>query len=248
MAQLYKLSSREYIMENILEYLEHDQEMALKGKLLTLVQIQRSKRRADQISLLDVDEKPREIYDYLSYTIGKKEFGCLGKIWADAVAVNYRPKTDDDEKSDMGSMTALRGMESMHFDAWLVRAALARGHSEWLTRERLDSYTIGHPNPIEAWRLLPPGSVGQYDNSCVIWSTLFIVHLQEDLPIYARDCDFTSFNIISEEMRGHIEQEFSDEVTGSEVWPATDWGIAPGKQGLYVYSRSTNETKRLPFE
>jgi len=53
---------------------------------------------------------------------------------------------------------------------------------------------------------------------------------------------------ISEEMRGHIEQEFSDEVTGSEVWPATDWGIAPGKQGLYVYSRATNETHRLPFE
>lgn len=52
---------------------------------------------------------------------------------------------------------------------------------------------------------------------------------------------------ISDEMRRHIEQDFGDQVSGSEVWPATDWGIAPGKQGLYVYSRATNETKRLPF-
>jgi hypothetical protein len=53
---------------------------------------------------------------------------------------------------------------------------------------------------------------------------------------------------ISPELRGHIENDFGDTVTGSEVYPAPDWSIAPGAQGVYVYSRATNETHRLPFE
>lgn len=53
---------------------------------------------------------------------------------------------------------------------------------------------------------------------------------------------------ISQEMRGHIETDFGDQVAGSEFYAAPDWSIAPGQTGLYVYSRGTNQTQRLPFD
>ncbi|RYP38511.1 hypothetical protein DL766_000928 [Monosporascus sp. MC13-8B] len=127
--------------------------------------------------------EPREIHEYLAAEIQADEFGCLSRLWDRAIDWNglRRPLND-----------------------WWIRAAHARGHAEWLLRERRDTTTVGHPSPIESWRLLPPGTVRHYDNSCVVWT----IHVEGVLSgRFENDLFFTCFNSLSEEMRGRASLE-----------------------------------------
>lgn len=124
------------------------------------------------------------IDDYLSAEIQADAYGCLSRLWDRAIERNglHRPFTD-----------------------WWVRAALAKGHAEWLLRERKESTIIGHVSPIESWRLFPPGSIGQYDNSCLTWSLLFL-HIREGK--FQKDLYGTCFNLLSEDLRGRSSHNF----------------------------------------
>ncbi|RYP20408.1 hypothetical protein DL765_002784 [Monosporascus sp. GIB2] len=126
--------------------------------------------------------EPREIHEYLAAEIQADKFGCLSRLWDRAIDLSglRRPLND-----------------------WWLRAAHARGHAEWLLRERRDSTTVGHPSPIESWRLLPPGTVGHYDNSCVVWS----IHTAVLWGGFEDDLFFTYFNSLSEDMRGRASRE-----------------------------------------
>lgn len=114
-----------------------------------------------------------------------------------------------------------------HFNNWWVRAALARGHAEWLLKERLLNQHPGHSAVIEEWRLVWPGVVGQYDNSCVIYCDLIVgepVESRDTHPFYSDDEYGTNFNTRSEHMRGLQSHTcgfpFNSFVFGAPVGPS----------------------------
>lgn len=97
---------------------------------------------------------------------------------------------------------------SHHFRRWWMRAASARGHAEWLLKEQ--EIMAGKRQHIDKQRLIPPASIGQYDNDCGIFSLLVLTEpnrrpfidpktgqLGHDLrgPAYTDDDFDTNYNI-----------------------------------------------------
>lgn len=216
MAEHYTSAARSYIMEALYMYLEWRQEQELANENPSSPADQPGVGRG--VAEPRAERKWKEINEYLNHLIQTAEFGCLSMLWQEAISWITRSK-DDDPFADSGiAFVKFRSFRPTHFHGWWVRAALARGHAEWLLKERIESHTVGHPTPIEGWRLLPPGTVGQYDNSCLVWSTLFVLHHRErhtngdedyDFDVaYERDVYYTKFNTLSDEMRGKQSLDF----------------------------------------
>ncbi|KAL6832049.1 hypothetical protein V8C40DRAFT_263319 [Trichoderma camerunense] len=145
MAELYKQQAREYMMENLYHYLEERQTMEIEV----------------------TQAEPREIRQYMLHVIEKDTHGCLSMLWD--MAIEWVQDNLQAALHDYGG-SVFYSLPIRNFNLWWLRAANARGHAEWLLQERRDSALVGHSDPIEWWRLLPPGLIGQYDNSCVIWT------------------------------------------------------------------------------
>jgi len=154
------------------------------------------------------ERKGKEINEYLNHVIQTTKFGCLSMLWQEAISWIARPEDDIPFR--------VRSFRPTQFHGWWVRAALASGHAEWLLKERIESHTVGHPKPIEGWRLLPPGRVEHYDNSCLVWCLLFASHQlhmnrdnDHDLDVaYEGDVYYTKFNMLSDKMRGEQSLDF----------------------------------------
>jgi len=134
--------------------------------------------------LEETQGEPLTFLKYADKTITMGKYGCLSRLWWETVQ-RYEARAAFDTESFRPS----------HLQRWWVRAAHARGHAEWLIKERRDAQTVGHTRPIESWRLLPPGTVDQYNNSCLIW-TMWALKGKPD------DHFLTFFNISSDTIRG----------------------------------------------
>ncbi|UKZ82730.1 hypothetical protein TrVFT333_010526 [Trichoderma virens FT-333] len=194
MAELYKKYARWYMMEGLYHFLEEKQTEEIEA----------------------TQAEPREIHQYMFHVMVEDGNGCLSRLWD--LAIEWA------QKKAKAALHDYRGfifdtLQTRKFNLWWLRAANARGHAEWLLQERRDSTLVGHSNPIEWWRLLPPGLVGQYDNSCVIWSWFNMMDAaREDLvkrdaasedkmePII--DVFGQEFNIASENARGKQSRAF----------------------------------------
>jgi hypothetical protein len=142
--------------------------------------------------------------------------GCLSKLWD--LAIEWAHKNVKAALHDYRGFI-FDSLKIRKFNLWWLRAANDRGHAEWLLQERRDSTLVGHSDPIEWLRLLPPGLIGQYDHSCVIWSSVIMIDaVREDL---ARrdgasenqmkptiDVFGEEFNIASENVRGKLSRDF----------------------------------------
>jgi len=215
MANVYLVTARQLIFEPLSLYLERKQEKELKGTLLPsyknpMLYVQRNMSNKEAI---ETGGEAKDIYQYFSESLQQDKFGCLSKLWADAVewyatdeSACPRGWFEEAGISTRPIETVNHGHPS-YFLQWWVRAAQARGHAEWLIKERRESLTPGHSAPIESWRLRPPGTVGQYDNSCGPWCVWMVVYgkKREDPPGYDYDEDdfCTNFNIVSDMMRGN---------------------------------------------
>lgn len=76
------------------------------------------------------------------------------------------------------------------------------GHAQWLVEERLQDSTIGHSKPVDPCRLVRPGFISEYDNSCSIFAAMILLHFRDEHPFYKDDVYGTLFNVFSEDMRG----------------------------------------------
>ena len=138
------------------------------------------------------------------------DFGCFSRVWSEAAEWARAGDIPKDE---------IQIFRQFHMINWLIQTALAKGHADWLVKERLISYEVGHTKPIEPWRILPPGTVGQYENSCVISTSLVITHFTEDFPWYKDDVYSTEFNLLSDDLRGRQAQDFG--------WPKDSFVYGP---------------------
>lgn len=128
------------------------------------------------------------------------DFGCYSLLWAEAV-----------EWALQGPGSTSKSI-SRNFRRWWLRAAIARGHAEWLIEERAETREPGHIKPIEAWRLQYPGSVGHYDNDCGIVGILFLQFPRDTpFPGYVDDEYGTLYNITQT-----VARETQNEAYG---WP-----------------------------
>jgi hypothetical protein len=146
----------------------------------------------------DAEEKGMKLAEYAQIQIMSHDFGSVSQLWAEAAEWAVQEK--DIWKSE-------------HFRRWWRRAALARGHAEWLLQERSKRQDKGHMKAIESWRLRPPGSIGQYDNDCAIASILFVMRpkpLDDDVkfPFYGDDGYETHYNMMHTEMRDRDDEMF----------------------------------------
>ncbi|KAL2871751.1 uncharacterized protein BJX67DRAFT_377486 [Aspergillus lucknowensis] len=95
-----------------------------------------------------------------SFLDALRRAGTLSRLWWEAVKWDRHRETGN-----------------AHFLRWSVRAAMARGHADWLRKEiQAGSYgrslSIRPPRPIERWRLLPPPPVGYYYHDCAIYAPM----------------------------------------------------------------------------
>lgn len=189
MAELYKRSAREYMLEALYPFLEDKQ--------------------TEEIKLTHAE--PKEIHEYLEQVIEQDNYGCLSRLWDEAISWD-RTRQEVAKAQGHHLVTEVPTRDDVFerwrpekFDLWWTRAAQARGHADWLLRERRESELVGHSAPIETWRILPPGTVGNYDNSCVIFSFSAALAFCSD---YRIDAFGTEFNISSEQVRGWQSGEF----------------------------------------
>jgi hypothetical protein len=139
-----------------------------------------------------------EIHEYADETMKTGKYGCLSRLWWEAIQWHEAGPGSSIKPRDRGWSSDLQ--------QWWVRAAQARGHAEWLIKERRDAQTFGHTQAIESWRLLPPGTVDHYDNSCVvwaIWTTVCRNHGVNGWDDFDEDDFLTQFNILHNVARDH---------------------------------------------
>lgn len=198
-AELYKDSARRFMMEALYLFLEQKQTDEIEG---LLVRTNGVYARLTRLACLATQIESREIHEYMLHVIQNDSFGCLSKLWDQAIEW-ARKEEDVAQQSDIFGNDM--NWRPTNFNLWWLRAANARGHAEWLLRERSESLLVGHSDPIEPWRLLPPGNVEHYDNSCVIWS---LQYLMAHCKGHRIDAFGTEFNIASEEARGLQSRNF----------------------------------------
>jgi hypothetical protein len=128
------------------------------------------------------------------------KYGSISQLWSEAA--EWASQRKDIWKCE-------------HFRRYWRRAALARGHVEWLLRERESSDIIGHTKPIDKWQFLPPASIGQYDNDCLIVSMLVDASPEKSaerqgrtFPYYDDDEHGTNYNIMHTEMEDSQAKRF----------------------------------------
>lgn len=180
MAAIYKVASTSYIQEALLFYLEHKQSVHIESNSATNPLMYELTPFAD-FFIPETGAEAQDIHKYLVSQIESHEYGCGSQLWDEAV-----------------EWAASHHFHSWIFRNWWVRAALARGHTEWLLKERLADREPGHFKPVEPWRLVWPGVVGQYDNSCVVYTTLIVTRHAENHPWYEDDEYGTVFAAYSE--------------------------------------------------
>jgi len=131
--------------------------------------------------------------DYVIQNAMSGEFGGFTRLWAETVEWALQGAGSRSE------------WKSHHFRRWWLRAALARGHAQWLVKERVVARTQGHTKPIEKWRLQPPGRVVFYEQDCAIYAVLVLTRPRpgdpDGFPAYDDDDFNTSYNIAQMEAR-----------------------------------------------
>ena len=200
-ASQYKAAAFSYIREALFLYLEWKQETELSSSSFSPI--------SNNPSYPSLSETPSEL-DFLCRTPDPKEekgvnldeyaqiqmilhkYGSISQLWSEAA--EWASQRKDIWKCE-------------HFHRYWRRAALAKGHAEWLLRERESSEIIGHTKPIEKWRLWPPASIGQYDNDCAIVSMLVVLSRFSaewqglNFTGYDDDEHGTNYNIMHTRMR-----------------------------------------------
>lgn len=202
-ASQYKAAAFSYIREALFLYLEWKQETELSSNSKSS-QIPNSpdspsfSENSSEPTFLRRTQDPKEekgvnLEEYAQIQMILHEYGSVSQLWSSAV--EWASQKKDIWKSE-------------HFRRYWRRAALARGHAEWLLREREFSENIGHTKPIENWRFWPPAAIGQYDNDCAIVAILTVMSAKAteklhtgDFPHYDDDEHGTNYNIMHTTMR-----------------------------------------------
>jgi hypothetical protein len=133
---------------------------------------------------------------------------------------------------------------SHHFRSWWLRAALARGHAEWLLQEQ-ENNPGNRVKHVDQQRLLPPASIAQYDNDCGVYTLLSLTKRKPDLidPITGLRKHDPSFPAYSDDAFNsvyNITQTLLHEIQNSNFgWPhsSTLYGAPVGNPFLNVTNK-----------
>jgi hypothetical protein len=219
-ASQYKAAAFSYIREALFLYLEWKQETELSSSSLSPI--------SNNPSYPSFSEKPPEL-DFLRRTpVPKEEKGVNLDEYAQIQMILHKYGSISQLWSEAAEWASQRKdiWKCEHFRRYWRRAALARGHAEWLLRERESSETTRHTKPIEKWRLWPPASIGQYDNDCLVVSMLVVLSsksvegLSRNFPWYDDDDEHgTNYNIMHTVMRDSQAESFG--------WPKHSFFFGP---------------------
>jgi hypothetical protein len=195
MAKVYLDQSWLYAQEAILLYTEEAQEKELKGHVSRIRVI--PPRVWSLLTYQTVTKK--QGIDIKQYTIEAIDrSGSFSRLWA---------------KAAEWGVHAADSFHAYHFRSWWIRAAMAKGHAEWLLKEPLPPFRqllqSGAKTTVP-WRLIPPPPVSYYDNDCGIQSLLAFRATEEELferagkklfPHFPDDEYYTKYNLTSHLVR-----------------------------------------------
>ncbi|KAH7207914.1 uncharacterized protein BKA55DRAFT_546991 [Fusarium redolens] len=191
MAKAYEDQSWLYAQEALLLYAEEAQEAELKGHVSRIRVI------------------PPRVWPPLTYQTGTRKQGTDIEQYTNEAMDNSGSLSRLWAKAAEWGVHMADSFHAYHFRSWWIRAAMAKGHAEWLLKEPLPQFRqlLHTGTKVTApWRLIPPPPISYYDNDCGPQSLLAFQASEEELferagkklfPHFPDDEYYTKYNLTS---------------------------------------------------